>query len=846
MSAALGRLSEALLVRPRRALALALVALALAGLAASRLELLTDPEDVVSSPALSTLERASDLFGLGERAYVLVEAEEARERDLLRFARALEARLADAPAVAAVEYGLPVSPEEVVERLVLPYGALYFEPEALAYRLSPEGMRATLERQIARLGLLGLGEAEVWVERDPLELHRPLVERVSTLRGSLRFAPDSPFTLSADRRALLVTVVGAQGAGDLAQAKALTAALQGAVAAARAEPWARGLTAHLAGGPLLAAESARIIADDVVRSFTSSVVLALLLLAFGLRLGLHRVALLMLPTLWGVAAGIGLYALLRPSVVAMALGCSATLVGLGVDFTIHLTAAARAARAAGLGPLEAARAAVAETRGPLVLATMTSFGAFLAFLVAEQRFLVDMGLLTACGLLTCLLGALLFVPPLLAALLPDASVTGEPAPTRDLGATALARGCRRRPGLTLASAALASAAAVALLVWRPPGLENDLRDLQARDSAPLAAQARIAETFGGGRDPLVLLIDAPSEEQALAAAQRLDEHLLAMVRDGTLAARNSAAAFLPGPVEQERALAALGALDPARVRADAVRAFEEVGFDPSAYGDYLDGVAAAAALRAPLDLATVRERGLGAAVDRLVTRGADGRGYALVLLQPAGDVWESAERARLVGRVGEALAAAQVDAALSGVPIVSAESAERVASAFSRVSLLTAVGVVLVLLLRFRAALPAAIALTPAALGTLWSGALLGLCGWQLNLMNLGVLPMILALGVDDGIHLVYRHHAGDFDGPGLRATMTGVLLTSLTTMVAFGGLAGSRNVGIASVGVLAAAGMGACLLASVTVVPAALALLDSRRASTLEGHHEPDAGVTA
>ncbi len=837
----LDRATEATLTRPRRGWALAAAGLLLTGLAVTQLELVTETREVVSTPALQTLERASELFGLGERAYVLVEAPAGseggdREDDLLRFAGVVRAQLEGSPAVLAVEHGLPLPLEQVVDRLVLPFGVLYFEPEALRRRLSPAGLRGTLERQVARLGLMGVGEAEAWAERDPLELHRPLLERVTTLRGALRFAPDSPHTLSEDRRALLITVIGSRGASDLAQAGRLTGDLRAAVAAALADPSARGLAVHLAGGPLLAAESQRIIAEDVTRSFGSSLALALLLLALGLRLRLRAVLLLLLPTLWGVAVGVGLFALLRGELIALALGCSATLIGLGVDFTIHLTAAARTGRAAGASPAEAVRGAVRGARGALVLATFTSLGAFLAFLTARQRFLADMGLLTACGLVACLVGALLLLPPLLARVLRVARDAERPP--RSLGALAVARWCRARPRRVLAMSALLSAAAAAALVANPPQFETDLRNLQARDSLPLAAQERIAATFGGGREPLVLLVHGEDEAAALAAAQRLDPHLLGLARDGQLAARSSLAALLPSLAGQRRALDVLEEIDPARVRADLAAALQEVGFDPAAYADYVGRVAEGAALAAPLDLDALRAQGLGALVDRFLARDAEGA-HALVLLYPSGDAWDPAARARAIERVREAIEAAQVEADLSGVPLVSAESAQQVADDFARVSLVTVAAVLLVLLLRLRRPGRVALALAPATLGTLWTAALLSAAGWKLSLMNLGVLPMVLAIGVDDGIHMVHRHlrmaRQGEGDPHAFGATVTGILLTSLTTLVAFGGLAFSRNLGIASVGVLAAVGIAGCLVASLAVVPAALGLLDLRTVSKVE-----------
>ena len=99
--------------------------------------------------------------------------------------------------------------------------------------------------------------------------------------------------------------------------------------------------------------------------------------------------------------------------------------------------------------------------------------------------------------------------------------------------------------------------------------------------------------------------------------------------------------------------------------------------------------------------------------------------------------------------------------------------------------------------------------------------------------MNASVLPMIIGIGIDDGIHLVqrYRYLRARFNGrprnlvrETFSVTGTGVALTSLTTMIAFGSLGFSENRGLASIGILAFIGVGSCLLASVSVLPALMA----------------------
>ncbi|MGE0707587.1 MAG: MMPL family transporter [Planctomycetota bacterium] len=826
----LARLLELPLRHPGGAALGALASLVLAGLLIASLDFQTEVTEVLDGPAARVLADAGQAFGLKERAYLLVRAPRPDEALLVRCGERLARELRASPRIARVELGPPIPKDEQLRRLLYPYGPLWIEPGRLGELealFAAPGLEAQLQKQAERLALLGLGETDRWVELDPLELHRGLVRRFASLRAGRGFASDSRHALSADGRALLVDVVTTQGASGLGFARAVTEDIERARAALLREPWAAGVEVLATGGHLFAEESERVIREDLTRGLGLSLLLALLLLSWGLRLAPWRVLLLLLPTLWGLAAGVALFALLRRELTVLSLGCASVLVGLGVDFTIHIAAAGRAARARGHAPRVAARRALRRTRGALALAALTSIAAFLAFQRAHQRFLADMGLVTACGLVACLIGSLLFVPPLLAAVLEREPLV-VPG-TRLLGVGGLVGFARRAPRVALAATMILTVTAAFLVSERPPRFSGDLRELYASESEPLRGQEAIAATFGGGVDPLLLLVRAADEEALLAACHRLEPTLLEWVRAGRLSARASPAALVPSRADQDQVLALLARHDPRRARAELEAACVASGFDPAGLAPALAGWEAAVASRAPLGLEALRAAGLGELVDRFVR--SDGQGaLGLVLLTPPSGLWEQEARAALARDVDALLRATGVQARLSGLPYLTAETTGRIALDFAQVSVLTALAVVAVLLLHFRGLGRAALALLPAALGTLWTAGAFALLGVSYNLMNLGVLPMVLALGVDDGIHVVHQRLRGQGDEEADHATEVGVVLTSLTTLVAFGALAFSRNKGIASVGALTLLGMGGCLLASVIVLPALLELQDDRR----------------
>ena len=101
------------------------------------------------------------------------------------------------------------------------------------------------------------------------------------------------------------------------------------------------------------------------------------------------------------------------------------------------------------------------------------------------------------------------------------------------------------------------------------------------------------------------------------------------------------------------------------------------------------------------------------------------------------------------------------------------------------------------------------------------------LLGMQVNLVNIAVVPLIIGMGIDYGVHIVHRFTVENEDiGVVFRYTGKGLLLSALTTMIGFGslGLIGSFT-GIASIGSILFLGITTCIVAALTLTPALLSL---------------------
>ncbi|HLQ45171.1 MAG TPA: hypothetical protein VK137_10610, partial [Planctomycetaceae bacterium] len=107
----------------------------------------------------------------------------------------------------------------------------------------------------------------------------------------------------------------------------------------------------------------------------------------------------------------------------------------------------------------------------------------------------------------------------------------------------------------------------------------------------------------------------------------------------------------------------------------------------------------------------------------------------------------------------------------------------------------------------------------------------------ELNPANLIVLPLLLGIGVDGGVHVVH-----DFRLQTKRryrispSIINSLVLTSTTTMVGFGSMLLAAHRGLYTFGLVLTIGVASCVFMSLIPLPAILTLLDRRRREKVAG----------
>ena len=506
-----------------------------------------------------------------------------------------------------------------------------------------------------------------------------------------------------------------------------------------------------------------------------------------------------------IGAALGAVGLLTGKLTVMETFFGVTVFGLGIDFAVHLFVRQREELAQGLPFEEALRRTVTGAGRGVVAGCITTAGAFLVAAAAPDPVALHLGLSGGLGLLFCLPLTLLILPSVWVLRERRRRGRAEPAveaatrrtaPVRVPGLAFLVRWATQRPVRCL----VVSAAVLAVALAGLPRLqvETRLERIMNRGIPALAVVDRIQEILGTNGAPWFL--SAENLEQSRSFARQLDGHPL-------FSEAVSLGTILPDDLA-ERAVAldrALGAQDVSRPAVGG-----PLGFAVEALRR--------AAAAGPPDIdslpAGLREKFIAPTGEFLV--------YAYPVDSKAdGDL---ARRQRLAVQAIDPGATGLL-AVVEGMMI-----GNRPWIPWIAVSILGFV--LLVLCVDFRRPASVLLALLPVLAAVPFTLGALCWVGIPFNVMSWLVLPLIFGLGIDDGIHVVHRI-LDDPTQPIPQAALSvgrAIAMTTLTTTASFSVLLFTDHLGLETMAAVMLIGLPACLLASVTALPAAAVLLLGRR----------------
>ncbi|MBP7976866.1 MAG: MMPL family transporter [Verrucomicrobia bacterium] len=202
-------------------------------------------------------------------------------------------------------------------------------------------------------------------------------------------------------------------------------------------------------------------------------------------------------------------------------------------------------------------------------------------------------------------------------------------------------------------------------------------------------------------------------------------------------------------------------------------------------------------------------------------------GKYLLMVYPQGDIWQREVQETFIRQVEK------IYPDVTGTPVQLYYYTALLKESYEQAAWYSLGAIGLLVFFHFRSLTSVLLALVPVAIGSLW---LVGLMGWldvPFNPANIMTLPLVIGIGVTNGIHVLNRF--AEEQSPSILARSTGkaVLVSCLTSMAGFGSLMLARHQGIYSLGCVMTTGLATCMIAGLTFLPALLNLLVRPRVST-------------
>ena len=807
--------------RHPRAVALGLLAVTAAtSWMATRLEPSTELTTLLpeSSSSAEAYRAVAEDFGNAEKVFVVVRSASQEntvpENLLLEATWRLEELLSDEPLVSSIRTGIGEADERFWLEAVVARAALLMPDEQFDRELRPKLTAEAIESRALWLRRLVSSSAApplvTLARSDPLGLFDA---DLAIQGGALPIEPLTGSFLSASGDVAMAIITPSARELDPAAGRQLASRLEAAEDTLRAEIGSVELLA--VGGPLYAAHDQSAVRRDVIQTVTTSALASMLIMLLVFKSPWSPLAILV-AVLAGMSWLFGALVMMRIEISALSLAFAAVLVGLGVDYGIHLGTRLRERRLASRDVASSPRAiwsqVLADTAPAIATSAVTTAAAFAVLTRAQLRLLSDLGTLVGLGILFILTATV----TLGGALLVSAGSAEPQTPGRlwrALGAFASSLGKlgRRSPTTTLVVVLAASVLAL-------PGvlrleIETDLRNLRPQSSSLMVAERVVADSFGVGADTASVLVQGQDEDEALERARRATALLRSRLPAGSEV--TSPSDMLIGPKTAAARLERLAELELDVAAARLESALREQRLDPRAFGI---GLEALRTLGRGHDLPSQATLQRPDWLDDSIS--VDPSDLTRVILRvrlPKGS-WDQGAPAALLRDLEDVAPGAGV----ATMPAIAADLEAAARTDLRQLGLFAVAVVTFIVIAAFRGSLwRSALAMVPVTLGSLWT---LGLIGWlfgAIDLVGLAVLPIVLGIGIDDGLHALFGTDALRDVDERVRAAGRAMTVTTLTTSAGFGSLLLSDLPGVRRAGLAVTAGVSLCLLATLIVLPA-------------------------
>ena len=778
-------------------------------------------------------------LGYGNQLFVMVQApkgEQDSSEAMESMADRLTAEMSASGLFKQERSGLQASELLNLVRLFswnFPSYALPGQSAALAQRLDPQQIHQNVRRAATELVTPFSSLGADYFVADPLGLMS-----VTAGQGN-GFSQYSGFDLSwgsgnrffsRDHKALLIIAEPRASAVDYKYAEQIMQWTRTHIQSAETAPAMRnaGVQAIPAGAYVYAEQDHKFIERNIRRVSLVSIVgsLALCLLVYP---SLPLLILSLLPTSLGILWTTGIASFYPGEVNLISLSFIAILAGLGDDQVVHFFNRSPQEWAKG-GNFNAAMLRTYETTGvSIVLCILTSASATAALATSSFKALAEFGFILTVGMFMMMIHTLLTVPALMQLW------NRHVRPFAPEGITfrflpALARGSLNFVGRHARWVVAVAAGIFLLSIFLLPGIKlgGSFAIMGDADSPAVVGQNLLSSKFGIEGSPTLLLITG-NQQEVLRRAENLTAGLESYRRSGALKSIFSPTQLLPSVQAQRQRTATLASIDlkaSARALEDALR---ENGLSIEPHQPYIEQLRKLAEHPEPITLESSAAYIPAGLLDNSLRKTADGSYVAAIAFYAA----DPNAHEVIPGAVLNSWKQQYGPFVEFSFDKINRDLQSEMLHDSRRALLWTAAAIVLIVYLTFRKGRITLLVLMPIVFAIVVTFGLLRLMGHSFSFMSITAIPLIIGIGIDNGIHLVRRYleTAPNSILDVAKASGAALIQSNLTTIIGFGALLASTFPPLAEMGLVTSLGVALTLAGGLWIIPAVVLIGGERKA---------------
>ncbi|MFZ5353284.1 MAG: efflux RND transporter permease subunit [Bacillota bacterium] len=528
------------------------------------------------------------------------------------------------------------------------------------------------------------------------------------------------------------------------------------------------------------------------------------------------------------------------------------LLGLGIDFAVHIISRYLEERSAGQEPSAAVSTAIKETSSGMLVGALTTAAAFFTFLTAEFRAFTQMGVISGAGILIMCFTMILVMPSLILAFdsRKKSQKTYKDVEYRFLKPLGMA--VDKRP-IVFIVIVIAIAALLSNKVLSSE-IKSDISRLYPEDMECLKWLKVVEEEFDYNPTTLQFMADDMAELKKCSSE---------LLKRSDVKQVDSVLKYLPE--DQDYKLSVIKELNrrlkksPENNQANplqVIEAFKSIkkSADRNKIDDSTKGYKTIEGIinglqteNADLILQQLGQTGASSfpsisgfqisedpmSVEQLpeaLKTNYVGRGGKYIIeIVPAVNIWEPES----FNKLEEAVLSLSGNYPV-GMPSIMNEVTDYVKSDILRISIYCFAALFIILMIMFRGIKETIIAIVPLCFTVYATLGLMPILGADLNIFSMIAFPVLIGIGIDSAVHLVHRIKTtpGRDTAYILAHTGKAIMMTNITTLIGFGSLYFTNHPGLESFGLTTVIGMSLCLVFTLTMVPALYKIMYKKKES--------------